>query len=92
MEHEAAAARQTAVPAKPAPKKPRSNDKELEKLVRRLEREIEKQEQEIAGLDDAIAQAASDYQQLTKLLAQKEQQEQALQGLMEQWEQAAGQL
>ena len=92
LEHEAAAARQTAVPAKPAPKKPRANDKELEKLVRRLEREIEKQEQEIAGLDDAIAQAASDYQQLTKLLAQKEQQEQALQGLMEQWEQAAGQL
>ena len=92
LEHEAAAARQTAIPAKPAPKKPRANDKELEKLVRRLEREIEKQEQEIAGLDDAIAQAASDYQQLTKLLAQKEQQEQALQSLMEQWEQAAGQL
>ena len=92
LEHEAAAARQTAVPAKPAPKKPRANDKELEKLVRRLEREIEKQEQEIAALDDEIAQAASDYQQLTKLLEQKEQQELALQGLMEQWEQAAGQL
>ena len=92
LEHEAAAARQTAAPVKPAPKKPRANDKELEKLVRRLEREIEKLEQEIAGLDDAIAQAASDYQQLTKLLEQKTQQEQALQGLMEQWEQAAGQL
>ena len=92
LEHEAAAARQTAAPAKPAPKKPRANDKELEKLVRRLEREIEKQEQEIAGLDDAIAQAASDYQQLTTLLERKAQQEQALQGLMEQWEQAAGQL
>ena len=62
--------------------------KESEKLVRRLEREIEKQEQLIAKLDADIEAAAADYQELTRLLGEKEQAENMLMDLMEQWEEA----
>ena len=56
--------------------------------MRRLEREIEKQEQQIAQLDTAIEAAAADYQELTRLLGEKEAAETLLMDLMEQWEQA----
>ena len=62
--------------------------KEQEKLIRRLERDIEKQEQKIAQLDVAIEAAAADYQELTRLLGEKEAEEMMLMELMEQWEQA----
>ena len=80
-------------PASPsAPKvkkeKPKGGTKESEKLVRRLEREIEKQESEISRLDAAIEAAAADYQELTRLLAEKETAETVLMELMEQWESA----
>ena len=42
--------------------KPRPKDKELEKRVRRLEREIEKQEKLLAGLEEQVAAASADYQ------------------------------
>ena len=92
LAHEAAA--QT-LPQKKEPdhkerrEKPKSNEKEQEKLVRRLEREIEKQEKVVAGLDEAIEAAAADYQELTRLLGEKEEAEAVLLDLMEQWEQAA---
>ena len=56
--------------------------------MRRLEREIEKQEAAIAELDAAIEDAAADYQELTRLLGEKEDAETVLLELMEQWENA----
>ena len=88
LEHEAAA--KPAVSAAPKPKKerPKGGTKDADKLVRRLEREIEKQEQVVADFDRQIEAAAADYQELTRLLGEKEEAEAALMDLMEQWEQA----
>ena len=68
--------------------KPTGGTKEAEKRVRRLEREIEKQEQAIVALDAAIEAASADYQELTRLLSEKEAAEALLMDLMEQWENA----
>ena len=88
LEHEAAAKPQiTAVP-KPKKEKPKGGTKETDKLIRRLEREIEKQEQQIAELDAAIEAAAADYQELTRLLGEKDAAESVLLELMEAWENA----
>jgi ABC-type multidrug transport system ATPase subunit len=88
LEHEAA----MRIPAPTEPKikkeKPKGGTKEQDKLVRRLEREIEKQEQLIAQMDEAIELAAADYQELTRLLGEKEEAEMVLMDLMEQWETA----
>ena len=88
LEHEAAA--KPAVSAAPKLKKERvkGGTKDADKLVRRLEREIEKQEQVVADLDRKIEAASADYQELTRLLGEKEEAEAALMDLMEQWEQA----
>lgn len=88
LEHEAAA--KPAVSAAPKPKKERAKGgtKDADKLVRRLEREIEKQEQVVADFDRKIEAASADYQELTRLLGEKEEAEAALMDLMEQWEQA----
>lgn len=86
LEHEAAAKPAPVVEAKPKKEKPKGGTKESEKLVRRLEREIEKQEAAIAELDARIEAAAADYQELTRLLGEKETAENALMALMEQWE------
>ena len=88
LEHEAAAKPAPVVEAKPKKEKPKGGTKESEKLVRRLEREIEKQEAAIAELDTKIEAAAADYQELTRLLGEKETAENALMALMEQWEAA----
>ncbi len=88
LEHEAAAKPTPVVEAKPKKEKPKGGTKESEKLVRRLEREIEKQEAAIAELDARIEAAAADYQELTRLLGEKEIAENALMALMEQWEAA----
>ena len=83
---------QTAKPEKKE-KPPRKTDaKTLEKEVRRLEREIEKQEQLVHTLDEQLLAAATDYQELMRLTAEKQAADDALLELMEQWEQAAGQL
>ena len=66
--------------------------KETEKTVRRLEREIDKQEKLVADLDTKIEAAAADYQELTRLLGEKEEAESILMELMEQWEQASAQM
>ena len=88
LEHEAAA--KPAVSAAPKPKKERAKGgtKDADKLVRRLEREIEKQEQVVDDFDRKIEAASADYQELTRLLEEKEEAEAALMDLMERWEQA----
>ena len=88
LDHEAAA--KPAVTAVPKPKKEKSKGgtKETDKLIRRLEREIEKQELVIAEFDKKIEAASADYQELTKLLREKEEAETILLDLMEQWEAA----
>ena len=80
--------KQTPSEPKVKKEKPKGGTKEVDKLIRRLEREIEKQEQSIAQLDDAIELAALDYQELGRLLEEKESQEMILLDLMEQWEAA----
>ena len=67
--------------------KTKGGDKALEKKLRAVERDIEKQEALVAGFDPQIEAAASDYQELTRLLAEKEAAEAQLEALMEQWEQ-----
>ena len=88
LEHEAAAKPVVAAAPKEKKEKPKGGTKESDKLVRRLEREIEKQEAAIAQLDEKIEAAAADYQELTRLLGEKEEAETVLMDLMEQWEAA----
>ena len=88
MEHEAASKPQVVAAPKPKKEKPKGGTKENDKLIRRLEREIEKQESVIAKLDEDIEAAAADYQELTRLLGEKENAETVLFELMEQWETA----
>ena len=88
LEHEAAAKSAVVAAPKPKKEKPKGGTKDLEKLIRRLEREIEKQEQVVAEYDAKIEAAAADYQELTRLLGEKEEAEMTLMDLMEQWEAA----
>ena len=74
--------------AKPKKEKPKGGTKELDKLIRRLEREIEKQEQIVAQLEQQIGASGADYVELTRLLGEKEKEETILLDLMEQWENA----
>ena len=87
-EHEAAQRVQQPKKKEKAPK-PAGGSKELEKLVRRLEREIDAQEQKLAALDEELSAAATDYQELLRLT---EEIERALEELMAQWETAMSEL
>ena len=88
LDHEAMQKVPVVTEAKPKKEKPKGGTKDSDKLVRRLEREIDKQEKQIAELDVAIEAAAADYQELTRLLSEKEAAEAVLLDLMEQWENA----
>ena len=88
LEHEAAAKPVMVNTPKPKKEKPKGGTKETDKLIRRLEREIEKQEKVVADFDIKIEAAAADYQELTRLLSEKEEAEMVLLDLMEQWEAA----
>ena len=88
IEHEAAAKPAVTAAPKPKKEKPKGGTKEQEKIVRRLEREIEKQEAVIAAFDPKIEAAAADYQELSRLMSEKEAAEEVLMELMEAWEQA----
>ena len=88
IEHEAAAKPVMTAAPKPKKEKPKGGTKETDKLIRRLEREIEKQEQIVAAFDPKIEAASADYQELTRLLEEKEEAEMLLMELMEQWEAA----
>ena len=87
--------------AAPAPEKPKKERKEkpktsgsklLEKQIRALEREIEKQEQRSAELDGQIEAAASDYQELARLMEEKQTCDDTLTGLMDEWERLSSEL
>ncbi len=88
LEHQAI---KPAAPSQPKEKreKPKGGTKEQDKLVRRLEREIEKQEMLISQLDEKMQDAGADYQMLTQILTEKETQEAILLDLMTQWEEAS---
>ena len=88
MEHEAAAKPVITAAPKPKKEKPKGGTKDQDKLIRRLEREIEKQEKLVAEFDEKIDAASADYQELTRLLGEKEEAELVLLDLMEQWENA----
>ena len=86
-EHEAAQKQPAAAEKKEKKEKPKtSGSKMLEKKVRALEREIEKQEALSAELDTKIEAAAADYQELARLMEEKQQAEDTLAQMMEQWE------
>lgn len=88
MEHEAAMKQPVAAVPREKKEKPKGGTKEADKLVRKLEREIEKQEKVIADLELAMEAAAANYQELVRLSNEKEEAETELLDLMEQWEQA----
>ena len=90
LEHEAASKPVAIAVPKEKKEKPKGGTKEQEKLIRRLEREIEKQEQVVVAFDPKIEAAAADYQELSRLLEEKEAAEMVLMDLMEQWESAQG--
>ena len=66
--------------------KPINPDKNLEKQVRAVEREIEKREALLHEYDCRIEAAASDYQELARLMAERETQEASYAEMMERWE------
>ena len=88
LDHEVSTRQPVIAAPKEKKEKPKGGTKETDKLIRRLEREIEKQEKLMSDLDAAIEAAAADYQELTRLLGEKEEAEMVLLELMEQWEEA----
>ena len=88
LDHEAAAKSVITAAPKPKKEKPKGGTKDSDKLIRRLEREIEKQEALIAELEEKIEASAADYQELQRLLEEKEGAETVLMDLMEQWDAA----
>ena len=88
LDHEKAAKPVVIDAPKPKKEKPKGGTKDTDKLIRRLEREIEKQERIVAEFDPKIEAASADYQELTRLLGEKEEAEMVLMDLMEQWEAA----
>ena len=88
LEHEAASKPVVVSAPRPKKEKPKGGTKDVDKLIRRLEREIEKQEKLVAEYDVKIEAASADYQELTRLLEEKEDAELVLMDLMEQWESA----
>ena len=90
--HEPPPAPAPAKEKKPPREKPKGGTKNLDKQIARLEREIEKQEAAVAAYDPQIAAAASDYQELGRLMGEKEQAEAVLADLYEQWETLSAQL
>jgi len=80
--------------AEPRPEKkekPKGGTKNLDKQIARLEREIEKQELAAAAYDPLIEAAASDYQELSRLMEEKEAAEAALSELYGRWEELSSQ-
>ena len=88
LEHEAMMRPVEVAVPKLKKEKPKGGTKEIDKLIRRLEREIEKQENLVAELETKIEVSGADYQELTRLLVEKEEAELLLMDLMEQWETA----
>ena len=66
--------------------KPSGGSKAIEKKIKSMEREIEKQETLVAEFDEKIAAASSDYQELARLMEEKQAEEEKLTGMMDEWE------
>jgi ATP-binding cassette subfamily F protein 3 len=92
LAHEAMAAPPPEKEKKPRREKPHGTDRTLEKQVRSVERQIALREEEIKQYDASIEAAASDYQKLSDLMARRQQTDDALSKLMEQWETLSTQL
>ncbi len=88
IEREHAAKTPQSAPPKEKKEKPKGGSKDAEKRIRRLEREIEKQEQAIAALDEKLQQAAADYLELSRIMQEKESAEAVLMEMLQQWEAA----
>ena len=58
----------------------------MEKQIRAIEREIEKQEQLLADYDRKIDAAAADYQELARLMEEKTAEDERYAEMMERWE------
>ena len=86
LDHEAISRPTLSTEPKPKKEKPKGGTKDQEKRIRALERQIEKQEQLIAQLDEKMEAAGSDYQELARIQQEKEAAEATLMELMEQWE------
>ena len=86
-EHEVMQQRQLPKKKEKPPKT--AGSKELEKTVRRLEREIDAMERRIADLDVRLEAAATDYQELLRLTAERQEAETSLEALLSQWEEAS---
>ena len=71
---------------KPKPERQKNNDK----AIARLEREIARQEEKIAELDSLAEQYGSDYQKLMEIQAEKDELDAALTELYERWEELNG--
>lgn len=67
---------------KPAPQRQKSNDK----AIARVERDIQRLEEKIAGLNRQAEENGSDYQKLMEIAAEKEALETELMELYEKWE------
>lgn len=80
------------VELKPKKIKQKGGSKDLEKTVRRLEREIEQQEQLLRQIDEQYASASSDYQELVRITALRSENEDHLNVLLSQWEKASAEL
>ena len=92
-EHEAAAAISTPSQTKKKDKPVKTGgSKELEKTVRRLERDIDTREQALAKLREELEAASSDYQEYLRLSEELQKQESELEEIMLKWEEAAAQL
>jgi len=92
LEHETTQAQQMPKEKKERRIKPAGADKTLERQIRALEREIDRQEQIVKDFDGKIEEAATDYQELTRLMQEKQAAEDRLSALMEQWENLSVQL
>lgn len=76
-------AKVTAKKSSPAPKKqPQNKEKQLQKL----EKEIEKLEERLSALDGEAESFSSDYEQLMRIEAEKQEANDALLALYEKWE------
>ena len=86
LEHEASAKMPIPEAPKPKKEKPKGGTKDSEKRIRRLEREIAKQEAVIAELEEKMDASGADYEAYSRLMEEKETAETVLLELMEAWE------
>ena len=70
----------------------KKNTRQLEKQIAKLEREIEKQETLMESLEAQIQQMATDYTELTKLMAQQTAEQAKLDEMYAQWEECSAAL